>query len=238
MWTRELLKTNAKRALQHNYWRTFLVCLAAGVLTGAHSNDERITYEMTAEGGLISGLAAALLALIAVVAAVVAFCWLFLGANVLIVGWKRYMMENRVGNAPFDTLFSGFHSGYRNIVKTMFFTQLKIFLCTLALIVPGLIKEFEYYFVPYLLAENPQMDSERAQQLSTLMTDGEKWNIFVLELSFLGWHLLSTVTFGLSALFVSPYREATLAELYAAMRAKAFALGYTDEQELGGFIQH
>ncbi|MBQ7858521.1 MAG: DUF975 family protein [Faecalibacterium sp.] len=239
MWTRELLKTNAKRVLQHNYWRTFLVCLAAGVLTGAYNNGEKVTEEIVAEGGgFLAGLAAVIVAILAIVIALVALGWGILGANVLQVGWKRYMMENRLGDAPFDTLFSGFHGSYWNIVKAMFFTNLKIVLYCLCFIVPGIIKAYEFYFVGYLLAENPDMEPARAQQLSTLMTDGEKWNIFILECSFFGWNMLSLVTFGISALFVSPYYEATMAELYAAMRAKAFALGYTDEQELGGFIQH
>ena len=235
MWTRELLKTNAKTVLARSYWRTFLVCLAASVLTGKANDEFTIHLDEEHLDGLLGFLArtAALVAMLA------ALAWTIFGANVLIVGWKRYMMENRLGDSPFDTLFSAFGGPhYTNVVKGMLWMNVKIFLYSLLFVVPGIIKSYEYYFVPYLLAENPQMSHERAMSLSTWMTEGEKMNIFVLELSFIGWHLLGALAFGIGNFFVIPYEEATKAELYAAMRAKAFHLGLTDEVELGGFIRY
>ena len=78
------------------------------------------------------------------------------------------------------------------------------------------------------------MEPARAAEISTLMTDGEKWNIFVLDLSFLGWNILGSLLFGIGTLFVTPYYSATQAELYAAMRAKALAAGSVSEAELSG----
>lgn len=234
MWTRELLKSNAKNVLSHRYWRTFLVCLAAGILTG--SIGTRFTLEWNADDlpvfiGLLAGI-------LGVILGIFALAWSIFCANVLTVGWKRYMMESRVGDSPFDTLFSAFSSGYGNVVKAMFLRSLHIFLYGLLLVIPGIIKSYEYGMVPYLLAENPQMEPHRAMELSKLMTDGEKWNIFVLDLSFFGWNLLNAITAGFASLFIAPYYEATFAELYAALRAKAFALGYTDSKELGDFIRY
>jgi uncharacterized membrane protein len=143
-----------------------------------------------------------------------------------------------VGKPPFETLFAGFGPQYKNLVKGQFYANLRIFLFTLLLIIPGIIKSYEYFFVPYLLAENPSMAPARAAALSRQMADSEKWNIFVLQLSFLGWFILGALTFGIGRFFVEPYYQATMAELYAAMRAKAFALGYTDAQELGDFIRY
>lgn len=233
MWTRELLKSNAKNVLRRCYWRTFLVCLAGGILTGQLAN---LTANLEAED--VHGILGFLAGLLGLILALAALAWSIFGATAVTVGWKRYMMESRLGNSPFDTLFSGFHAGYASTVKGMVWCGIKIFLYFLLLVVPGIIKTYEYFFVPYLLAENPYLEPERAMHLSKLMTDGEKWNIFVLQLSFIGWHLLNAVTFGLASLFISPYYEATMAELYAALRAKAFALGYTNERELGGFVQH
>lgn len=234
MWTRELLKRNAKNVLSFCYWRTFLVCLTAGILTGSIS--VRFSIDLTPDR--LRGAAGFLASLLGLALGLSALAWSIFGSNVLQVGQKRYMMESRLGNSPFDTLFSAFSPGYGNVVKAMFLRNLYVFLYGLLLVVPGIIKSYEYYMVPYLLAENPQMEPRRAMELSSLMTDGEKWNIFVLTLSFFGWNLLSLVTGGLASLFITPYFEATFAELYAALRAKAFSLGYTDSNELGDFIRY
>ena len=74
--------------------------------------------------------------------------------------------------------------------------------------------------VGYLMAENPYLTTCRAMELSKQMMDGEKWNTFVLQLSFIGWYLLCSITFGIGFIFLEPYVQATFAELYAALRAK------------------
>lgn len=234
MWTRELLKSNAKQVLARCYWRTFAVCLIAGLLTGGGVGA---VLERRFESDSFHGLLGLLIGLAGLLAGVAALAWGIFASNVLTVGWKRYMMESRGGDSPVETLISGFGPGYGNLVKGMFLSRLRIALYTLLLVVPGIIKSYEYLLVPHLLAENPSMQPARAMELSAQMTDGEKWNIFVLQLSFIGWWLLSGITRGLAGLFVSPYYEATMAELYAALRAKAFALELTDSAELGGFVQ-
>ena len=88
------------------------------------------------------------------------------------------------------------------------------------------------------MAENPNISSRRAFELSRQMTDGEKWNIFVLDLSFIGWYVLCGITFGIGFLFLNPYLQATNAELYSALRAKAFAANFTDDSELGDFVRY
>ena len=81
--------------------------------------------------------------------------------------------------------------------------------------------------IPYILAENPRISRKRAFEISKNMMDGEKWNAFVLDLSFIGWILLSAITCGIVGIFyVNPYREATFAELYAFNKAKAYEEGY------------
>ena len=117
-------------------------------------------------------------------------------------------------------------------------TNLKVFLGFLLLIVPGIYWDYCYTLVPYLLAENPYMSATRAMELSKEMMEGEKWNYFVLQLSFFGWLLLCAFTFGIGGFFLEPYMQATYAEFYAAMRSKALAMGMTTTDELGGFVRH
>lgn len=119
----------------------------------------------------------------------------------------------------------------------MLLTNLKVALGSL-LIIPGIYWSYCYMQVGYLMAENPYLTTCRAMELSKQMMDGEKWNTFVLQLSFIGWYLLCSITFGIGFIFLEPYVQATFAELYAALRAKALANGYTNEYELGGFVRH
>lgn len=247
-WTRSLLKDNAKACLRTSYWRVFLICLVGALLTGGLNlgTQPRVTYSFS--DGLQVGpsalptallaLGGLLLAIFSILVLAAGLAWAIFVAPVIRVGWCRAMMENRAGNAPFETLFSGFRAGYWNLVSGCFYANLRIFLYSLLLVVPGIVKSYQYFFVPYLLAENPNLTPARAAELSTLMTEGEKWQMFVLDLSFLGWRILGSLLFGLGNLFVEPYYQATMAELYAALRAKAFAQGYTDAQELGGFVHY
>lgn len=118
---------------------------------------------------------------------------------------------------------------------TGLFKWLFTLLWSLLFLIPGIIRSFGYFAVPYILAENPNLDHSRALQLSLQMTKGYKWDIFVLELSFLGWFLLSGISFNIAGIFyVNPYYQATLAEAYRFLRENAMANGYTNRSELPG----
>ena len=103
----------------------------------------------------------------------------------------------------------------------MFLEGLYIFLWSLLFIIPGIIKTYEYLMVPYILAENPELSTKEVFARSKQMMTGDKWNAFVLQLSFLGWILLSVFTCGILLIFyVGPYSELTYAELYAVLKQK------------------
>jgi uncharacterized membrane protein len=76
------------------------------------------------------------------------------------------------------------------------------------------------------------MHYKRALELSTRMTDGEKFSIFVLDLSFIGWYLLGMLAFLVGVLFVMPYQNATEAELYIILRENAIQNGWCKPEEL------
>lgn len=139
--------------------------------------------------------------------------------NPIEVGCKRFYLRNlnepaQVGNVGF-----AFDNSYKNITKTMFFRDLYTILWTLLLIIPGIVKSYEYQMIPYLLAENPQMSREQAFAESKRMMTGQKWRAFVLDLSFIGWNILSAITLGILGIFyVQPYMDATHAALYEALR--------------------
>lgn len=180
------------------------------------------------------------LVVILVFAFVVAIITILLGVflfNPLIVGCNRFYMENRIAPSRVEALSYVFKTGcYWNVVKTMFLMDLFVFLWSLLLIIPGIIKSYEYFMVPYILSENPAMDYKRAFEISKKTMRGQKGEAFILDLSFFGWELLSVFTCGILAIFwVSPYLKSTHAELYAVLRDHSFYNQYAFSNELPGF---
>lgn len=242
-WSRSLLKQNAKRVLAGSYWRVLLVwlliSLGVGAAAGALSYVVVLVPTIVLSFAAINSPEVYIVGMILIYLLMLAFMLVFnaLVSSPITVGGLRYMMENRSGYPPLDTVFSPFRdkAQYLNVAKNMLLYTLEIFGFTLLFIIPGIVRSYQLFYVPYLLAENPYMSYKRAKELSKAMTDGEKMEIFVLELSFIGWILLGYLTCGIGLYFVMPYLYATLAELYAAARAKAFAMGITGEDELSGF---
>ena len=197
--------------------------------------DTASIYEMFSD---IPDNMLAALAVGAFIGAIISICWVLFVLYPLKVGRCRYFMESRQSLTPASTVVSTFRQPYGNPILVQLLTNLKVFLGFLLLIVPGIYWDYCYTLVPYLLAENPYMSATRAMELSNQMMDGEKWNYFVLQLSFLGWMILCAFTFGIGGFFLEPYMQATYAEFYAAMRSKALAAGMTTTDELGGFVRH
>ena len=82
----------------------------------------------------------------------------------------------------------------------------------------GIIKHYSYMLVPYIIAENPGIDGKEAIRLSQRMMDGRKMEAFWIDCSFIGWHILGIVTFGLGEIFwVNPYQQNANAALYVEL---------------------
>ena len=239
MWTREQIKTNAKAILSRNYWQmlgvTVVYLLIGGAVSSSTTSSSRLTVELS-EDMTVQAIVMALIAM--VIALAFTFAFNSFVSCPLEVGKNRYFMKNRLMPARFNDLFFAFGDAkhfYMNVVKTQFLRIFYVFLWSLLLIIPGIIKGYEYRMIPYILAENPSIDPKRAFALSKKMTDGEKWKMFVLDLSFFGWQLLGSIACCVGIYFVEPYIQATYAELYEAMRAKMYEMGETNEYELCNF---
>lgn len=166
---------------------------------------------------VIGGIIIALIVVLIGTAASVFIC------NPIEVGAKRFFSRSYEAKCDVREIAHAFKSNYLNIVKIMFFKNLFTFLWTLLFVVPGIIKRYEYSMIPYILSENPDIDMKEAFEESKRLTNGQKWQMFVLDLSFLGWVILSSFTFGLLGIFfVSPYTYLTEAGLYRRLR------GYND----------
>lgn len=139
--------------------------------------------------------------------------------NPLVVGGNKFFYNNIKRNEDLGVVSFAFDHGYRNVAYTMFMRDLFTFLWTLLFIIPGLIKMYEYRMIPYLLAENPDMSCEDAFKISRRMMDGNKWDAFVFDLSFIGWGILSAITFNIVGIFYYfPYYFQASAMLYDAIK--------------------
>lgn len=232
MWNRAELKMRGNMAFKKNYVSAVVVALLMGIFgtVSGESSARRVSENSDIYSGNLFnvGMITGLLAGIAtVVILIVLVAKVFVG-NLLKMGGYRFFILNQTVQPGIGTLLDGFRSGhYVNIVLTMFLRDLFTALWSLLLVVPGIVKHYEYLMVPYIIAENPAMDYKEAFQISKQMMDGEKMEAFIMDLSFLGWYLLSAVTCGLLAIFyVNPYVQASFAEMYTFNKQKAYQEGY------------
>ena len=162
-------------------------------------------------------LCLAVIGLLVSIIAVIAILLNILLINPILVAGYQFFKENaleRTASLKFD-----FNNKYSNVVLGMFLRSLFIALWSLLFIIPGIIKSYSYRMVPFILTDNPDISATDAITLSRKMMKGNKWRAFVLDLSFIGWYILSGFTFGiLSIFYVRPYVYATEAELYHAIK--------------------
>lgn len=237
MWSRVEIKNYAKEFLRKYYWKAFVVCLIVVIIGGginfkvsnnryydSHRFDivgnkiplepNNVILNFIADKLGISpifyisiGLALTLLVVFIIVSITIVYA--------LEVGKVRFFLRGFKDEADTRDLFSVFNSEeYFGIIKTQFVRNLYTFLWSLLLIIPGIIKYYEYIMVPYILSDEPNLSPNEAIRRSMNMTDGHKMDMFVLDLSFWGWYILGSLFFGIGGIFVNPYKEATMARLY------------------------
>ncbi|MFT5874343.1 MAG: hypothetical protein ACI8WT_003304 [Clostridium sp.] len=245
MWSRELLKNKAKEVLRVSYWKAFLVSLIVAFIGGRDNNSINLNWNSGNHTSLhgftpfsknITVLFPFLLSItIGLVIIIFLFALtfrIFLGYTIE-VGGKRYFVQSAQGNIDLNYIGYGFGNGkYSDIIITMLWRDILNFLWFLLLIIPGIIKSYAYRMVPYILSDNPSIGRDRAIELSTKMTDGQKMDMWVLDLSFIGWYILGTLLLLVGVLFVMPYENATKSELYLVLRQNALDQGLCSYKEL------
>ena len=225
MWNRQQVKEQAKQIMKRNYWKMFVVTLIASILTGEKTTIIERVQDFTSNNlsydsqpiFYSSNFQYIFYSFISVASILGILYTIFIG-NVIVVGKNGYFIKNHDENSELSEIFSGFKGNYFNVVKIMFLMDLKTLLWLFLFIVPGVIKAYEYSMIPYLLAENPNLSASQAFSLSKQMTTGQKMDLFVLDLSFLGWIILGLICCGIGILFVLPYPEATRAEVYLILK--------------------
>lgn len=232
MWNRSELKGKAKVGVKRNYWKTVFVALLSSLVIGglgtagyfgsafgSADSESALTPETQSFLGTLPPAFWGFLAVFAVFVVAFAIFAAVALVNPFSVGTYKYSLNALRGTGNISDLGSGFDTSYKRNVKVMFFYDLYSVLWTLLFIIPGLIKIYEYRMIPYILADNPEMDKKEVFELSKSMMKGNKWRAFVLDLSFILWDFLSGITLGLVGTFwVSPYKLLTNAALYDALK--------------------
>ncbi len=245
MWTRSELKSKAKVAFKANYWKSVLVAILLSILLGVGMGTARGQFRyggqeaepvgieqvgieetavpepepMSSEDARALLIVTPLLLLIVLAVVVVVFLIEAAVANPLEVGARRFFVHNLHQPAQMREVLYAFDHGYRPVLKTMIIRDLRLIGWALLFVIPGIVKSYEYRMIPYLLAERPDLPTDEAFAESRRLMMGNKWNAFVLDLSFLGWGLLSAITLGLAGvLYANPYKAQTDAALYEALR--------------------
>lgn len=130
------------------------------------------------------------------------------------LGYAKFnlkLVDNK--NPQFSDIFSAFGrlgAGF----CLQFLRGLYTFLWSLLFIIPGVIASFRYALAPYILQEHPEMTASEAIAESKRLMDGNKWRLFCLDLSFIGWDILCILTLGLGFVVLRPYRQAAFTVFY------------------------
>ncbi len=136
-------------------------------------------------------------------------------------GFAILMLSLRRGAKEVDLamMFDGFKD-YSRIVVTKLLQFVYTMLWSMLLYIPGIIKHYSYAMTDYILKDEPELKNNAAIEKSMAMMEGNKMKLFMLDLSFIGWILLSMITFGIGMFFVQPYMQSAHVAFYEDLKAQ------------------
>ncbi len=133
-----------------------------------------------------------------------------------------FIQLTREGKMYIENLFKGFNNFGTTCIAGIL-QALFTYLWALLFVIPGIIKSFSYAMTYYIINDNPNLSANDAITESRKMMNGHKIDLFLLDLSFIGWYLLSALTFGILLLYVRPYHHAARAQFYENLKNNANA---------------
>ncbi len=189
-------------------WGVAVVAGLVATLLGAMSTD--VDFSEVKNNFNVSGEYAGYIAVFALAITVV---YIVVGSFVE-VGYAKFNL-NLVDRRPAEVgdLFS-FASICKKTVVARILIMIYTFLWMLLFIIPGIVAAYSYAMTPYILAENPNLTAKEAINRSKLMMTGNRFRLFCLQLSFIGWMILSAFTYGIGTLWLNPYMQAATAAFY------------------------
>ncbi len=240
MRTRQEIKAIGKAQFKANYWpcvlALLLITIAIGLLTSlANSGTTAQMQEVTQAA--MSGREPDVHTTLTFGSFIGSLALIILNGP-LTVGVNAFFVKNTLGRfdeismtTPFTAAFQNFGRKLGGYLWMVLFT----FLWALLFWIPGFIKAFSYAMTPYILCDCPNVKAKDALKLSMRIMKGHKWEMFVMELSFIGWGILSGLTFGILDIFyVGPYMQSSFATYYLEVREQALRTGVITMGQLEG----
>ena len=222
------LRVKAWESLKGKYWMAFAVVIVTGLI-GSVGNvfvsfgqnlGEVLGLVDPAEMDLTMAAGALVLSGVVIISSIIGALFSIFVTDAITVGVSNYFIKNTDSKPLFKDAFSGFKVKYGRNIGTLLLVGIKTVLWSLLFIIPGIIKTYEYAIIPYILADDPEISSKDAFKKAKQMMKGNKWRLFKLEFSFIGWALLCFLTLGIGTFFLLPYVDAAMAEFYVELKNK------------------
>lgn len=136
-------------------------------------------------------------------------------------GLNYLFLKQARDHQPMDLgdMFKGFSSDFGQNLLIGLMTAIFTALWSLLLIVPGIVKAYSYSMVYYIKADHPEYDWRQCIAESQAMMNGHKMDLFILDLSFIGWMIVGSLCLGVGTLWVSAYMEAARAHFYESIQS-------------------
>lgn len=220
------LRKRAWESLRGKYWMAFAVVIVTGLIGSVGNAFVSFGQNLSEVLGLVDvsemdstmELGALVLNGVVMVSSIIGALFGIFVTNAITVGVCGYFIKNTDSTPAFSEAFAGFKVKYGRNIGTLLLAGIKLVLWTILFIIPGIIKSFEYTIIPYILADEPEISSKEAFKKAKQMMKGNKWRLFKLDFSFIGWLILCILTLGLGTFFLIPYINAATAEFYVELK--------------------
>ncbi len=160
--------------------------------------------------GIIAGVAGSILP----------FIGAFIVTGPLAVGVAGLFLRQARGEImQLEGMFDGFKNDFGGNFLLGLMQGIFIFLWSLLFLIPGIVKTYSYSMCFFIKNDHPEMDWSACLKESMRIMKGHKGELFVLDLSFIGWYIVGSLCCGVGTLWVAPYYEATRAQFYEAVRS-------------------
>lgn len=210
---RATLKANAKKSLKGKYWPAILVTIVLGVLIGLPASLASLTspQAIIENGVVVETSSMNPYQVVALIIAIIFFSLFTLG------GFSFFLKIARNRKTEWTEVFSQTSRAVACFLSALLM-GIFTFLWSLLLIIPGIIASYRYRQTQFILVDDPKIGPLEAITKSKEMMKGHKMDLFVMDLSFLGWNILAVLTFGLLYFWLAPYMAVSYANFYDALK--------------------
>lgn len=211
-------RQSAREALKGKWKQAGIAGLIAGILGGnilykgyatgsttnvAGENIEQFSFEVI---------------IIALVMIVVVSAVMILIGSLVGLGYAKFNLSLFQGEeADVKQVFSE-RKRYKDCFVLYLLQIIYITIGSICLVIPGIIAFYAYSMAPYIMVENPELSAKEAMKASKELMKGNKWRLFCLSFSFIGWDILAALSFGIGHIVLCPYVEAAGAAFYRAIK--------------------